>query len=612
MYRFIALSWNDSDLAKTAAARRLAQRIVSSSPDWQSVLDLPGLRVLHVCGPGGARRAYVLKRDTGVVLGKLFSSKPGPHEPAASFTAVSAFDDAESDRLIETHGRRLTERYWGHYVAFLREPGGKRRFVLRDPTGGLPCYVTRTAGVDVFLSDMEDCAELNLAPFSADWDHLTAFLLYSELNTRRTGLRGVTQLYAGECVTIAENGATSRCFYWHPADVSETRNIDDPDQARAMLGASVRRCTEAWTSSYESVLQELSGGLDSSIVAACAANSNTQTDILGFHFFTETSEGDERSYARTAAASAGIELIEAECRLSATSLERQLDPLRVATPAVLGFIPPSERLRRRLAQERRAGAVFTGQGGDHLFQELASELIAAEYVHRNGLRSPLLKVIANTSRLTQTSVWSVLATALAYGMLGRSFDPYEAYVEAPSILSSGARAAITRAAYSHPWVETASRLSAGMAQHVFNVVDCQTFYLRPCPYAELVHPLISQPVVELSLQIPAYVLAHNGKSRGLIREAFAADVPAAIVERYSKGSTTNYFNRMLNGNVVFLREFLLDGALVKQGILDRRELERQLLEDALLRGDNLRSLLDAVRAEAWISAWSGERKRVAA
>ncbi len=608
IYRFIALSWESGDPARTAAAKQLAQRILSFPAAWRTVVDLPGLWVAHVQGAGGARRAYTLERDAGVILGKLFAK----HSLADASTAASEngppmdvrLDDAESTLLVESQGQHLTDRYWGHYVAFLNDARKGQRWVLRDPTGGLPCYITKTAGVDVFLSDMEDYAALELGRFSPNWEHLTAFFLYSELNTRHTGVHGVSQLYAGERASIARDGETTRSFFWNPADVSERSVVEDPDAARAMLGARIRHCVTAWTSGYEGVLQELSGGLDSSIVASCVAQAVPGDNVLGFHFFTDAPQGDERRYARAVSKAAGIELREAECRLFTDSLREQLDPLRVATPSVLGFIPPSEHLRRRLVQERRVGAVFTGQGGDHLFQEASSELVASEFVHRHGLRAPLLKVVADTSRLTQTSVWSVLATALSYGMLGRRFDAYAGYEQASPFLSTDARGAIARQAYAHPWVEQATRLSAGKQRRVFNVVDCQTFYLRPCHYAELIHPLISQPIVELSLQIPGYVLAHRGKSRGLVREAFADQLPAEIVERYSKGGTTSYFNRMLSSDTTFLREFLLDGTLAAHGLLDRRRLEAELEESALLRGDNVRSLLDAVRAEAWLAAWS--------
>ena len=607
MYRFVAFSWNSTDLARTAAARRLGRLLLSTSPNWQSVFDTPGLRVFHAPQAGGACHAYLLKRNAGVVLGKLFGGDPDedriPCDPA--------FDDKESNLLVQSQGRRLVERYWGHYVAFLRAADGERRFILRDPTGGLPCFLIKAAGVDVILSDMEDCVGLKLTPFSVDWDHLTAFFVHSRLITRSTGFKEVTQLYAGECAAIADDGQLTRSFYWNPVDVYEADTIEEPAVARAALRGIIRHCVNAWASCYDSIVHELSGGLDSSIVAACLAKASARTNVLCFHYFTEMSEGDERAYARAAAHGAGCELIESEARVSETTLESQLDPSRLATPAVLGFLPASELLKQRLVSERHAGAIFTGQGGDHLFQQEKNKHIAAEYAHRHGLQPQLFGVVADTSRLTSQSIWAIFSAAVSYGLLRRSFDPHTIF-RAPSILTEDARASVSTHAYTHPWVENASRLPASKISQVLDVVDCQPFYLRPCPNAEQIHPLISQPIIERCLQIPTYLLAHRGRTRGLVREAFEADVPTEIINRQSKGGTSSYFNRLLVANAPFLRESLLDGVLVRQGVLDRRELEKQLSERELILGNELHSILNAARAEKWLSTWADVRQRTAA
>lgn len=615
MYRYIAFSWNSRDPAKTAVAQRLTRLLLSTSIDWEGVFDVPGLRVFHVPQPGGACHAYTLKRDGGVVLGKLFDGDHAedriPHDPT--------FDDKESEKVIESQGRCLVERYWGHYVAFMRTRGGEVRYVLRDPTGGLQCYLMKVSGIDVILSDMEDCVRLSLTPLTVDWDHVTAYFLHTRLVTRTTGFTEVTQLYAGECAAIVDDDKddrvttkVTRSFYWDPATVCEARLIEDPDEARAALRGVIRHCVNAWASSYDRIALELSGGLDSSIVAACLANASVRPEVLCLHYFTEMAEGDERSYAQAAARSTGFELIESEARTSERTLEKMLNRSRFATPAMLGFVPAPELLKRRLVTERHAGAVFSGQGGDHLFQQEGTKLIAAEYVHRHGLRPQVLRVAKDTSRLTSQSIWSVLRAAIRYGRLGRSFDPYGFHFQVPSFLSKDARAQLRPQAYTHPWVTSASRLPASKIRQIFNVVDCQPFYRMDCPNAEQVHPLISQPIIELCLQVPTYVLTHRGRSRGLVREAFEADVPKKIIRRQIKGQTTSYFGRILVENAAYIRELLLDGVLVSEGVLDRRELEKLLSERELILGKGLNSILPSIMAEAWLSTWAEQRQRTAA
>src|SRR6202007_2214999 len=99
--------------------------------------------------------------------------------------------------------------------------------------------------------------------------------------------------------------------------------------------------------------------------------------------------------------------------------------------------------------------------------------------------------------------------------------------ERPTFVRAGVNAAFPR----HPWVERASQLPRAMLHRIFDIVDCQHFYAHTCAYADLVHPLISQPRMECSLRIPSYVLASGGTDRGLARQAFAEKIPAAIAAR---------------------------------------------------------------------------------
>lgn len=613
MYRYIALSWNPKDPKGSEEAQRLTRLINANLPAWERVVDASGLSVFEATHVDGAYRAYLLKQNQGVVLGKLFVNgvKEGGSE---GNSAVENFDDAESRRIVKSQGRLLVEKYWGYYVAFVRAEDGRSRYVLRDPTGGIQCHVTSSAGVDVFLSDIEDCAALDLPTFNINWNHVVAFLKQFRLVTRATGFREVTQLYAGECLAVEDGGGSTRrsySFYWHPADIYGKNRFESADEARRVLRSSVRYCVSEWASSYERVIHELSGGLDSSIVAACMSSADKRTEVLCFNFFTEMAEGDERSYARIAAERSGFELIETPMRISEHSLEGLFNRTRVSTPAMLGFLVKPELLLQRLLSERRAGAVFSGRGGDQLFQEARTELVAAEYAHVRGMRPELFRIANDTSHLTRKSIWSIWAAVFRYGFFGQTFDPYSPF-ETPPLLAEDAHDMLHTSEYVHPWVTDAFALPSSKTSQVFSLVDCQRFFGRPCLNGEVVLPLISQPIIESCLQIPTYVLAHRGTSRGLLREAFENDVPSRITGRRSKGGTTSYFVQLLAGNIAYLRELLLDGVLVREGILDRRELEKALSERELVRIGVLRPLTCAVMAETWLSTWADVRQRTAA
>ena len=615
MYRFVAFCWDDEDPKKTARAQRLGRRLLASSPGLLRVLELPGLCVFHSLHKHGARRAYVLKNDGGVILGRLFHRRASSEYDLADQgfdpDLDPDFDNTESELLIRSRGRRLVERYWGHYVAFLRTSAGRARYVLRDPTGGLPCFRLSAGGIEVLVSDMEDYVHLDLARFSVDWEHIAAFFVHVRLVTETTGFTEVKQVGAGTCVSF-ENGAGTQSYYWDPAAIYRAGTIEeDPERARSALRRDIRACTDAWAACYRNVVLELSGGIDSSVVAACLAAANPAPEVLCVNFASDGAEGDERAFARATARRTGLRLVETQLSALDESLESRLDRSKLPSPAVLGLLGKATSLRAKIVMEERAGAVFSGRGGDHLLQHEQSDRIAAEYAHRHGLQPKLLEVIAATSRTTGQSFWDVLAATIRTGLFRRAYDPY-AVLEVPSILSGDIRASLKPGLYRHPWVDGAAGLPANKVQQIFHIVDCQPFFQLPYPYAELVHPMISQPIVERCLRIPGYVLAHRGTDRALLREAFRKDLPAEVTNRLSKGGTTTYFIRMLVENLSFLREFLLDGALVHEGIVSRSDLGKLLNERQLLHGKEVASVLKAARAEAWLRNWADTSHRAAA
>jgi asparagine synthase (glutamine-hydrolysing) len=597
----VAFAWNSIDPEQSLIAEQLTKRLADDDGKWQSVFDTPGFTVFDMRPRNSAYHAYMLSGNSGALVGKLFSRCDGEHGDLSD----PVFGDSETASIIQTRGRFLTERYWGHYVLFLRGPDGNTVSVLRDPTGGLPCFLARKAGLHIFLSNVDDSLPLKLGPFSVDWQHIIAFFVHSRLISHSTGLANVSQLAAGQCVVIdlrrREKGNVIE-FHWHPARIYEAGAIEDPIQAKNRLREAVQYCVSAWASCYQSIVHELSGGLDSSVVAANLDRSPAELMVTCFNYFTDLTTGDERLYARAVAEKYKLELVECPVTVAQRSLTLQLSEACVATPAVLGFLPESEDAKRELLQNRNAGAVFSGQGGDHLFQHGKNVLVAAEFLFRYGVCVPLLRVIAETSRLSDESIWFILRTALRYGLLRRRFDPY-AIFQPPSILAASARHALSIDAYVHPWVLIAQTLPASKVKLIFDLIDCQLFYLRPYPCADQIHPLISQPIIECCIQIPSHIMSFRGVSRGLIREAFRDRLPARIVDRKTKGATTNYFSRLLIENIATVRELLIPGRLAAEGLLDRKVLERELSEGNLIRGAELRSILNAVRAEAWLRAW---------
>ena len=154
MFRYVAFVWNQQD----AACRESAQTVLAhcaTGQVWRVALRGKGVEVRHL-GASDACTAYLLDDGGGVVLGTLFArSQEGISRPAPK-----ALGEADSRAILDSDGRHLIESFWGRYVAFLHDDGAAATWVLRDPSGGLPCYLVRCRGVDVYFSWIEDVLDL--------------------------------------------------------------------------------------------------------------------------------------------------------------------------------------------------------------------------------------------------------------------------------------------------------------------------------------------------------------------------------------------------------------------------------------------------------------------
>jgi asparagine synthase (glutamine-hydrolysing) len=592
MYGYVALYWNIADDLGARAATAIEQRIRSANESWELVFSEAGLRVFQRGAKQGTHGSIGLA-DSGTVLGTIFRNRAGSHtKPEPAFSEQAVRD------IRSTKGQYLVDNYWGRYVAFSRGADGRLR-VIRDPTGALPCFYTQTDHVTVFFSHLEDYLGLVPAQLRIDWDHVTDCLQYMQMACRQTGFTEISQVLAGECWT-QESSRSKPVFLWDPVVIAAGAAIEDPALARVELRRAVEFCVGAWASCYRRVLHSLSGGLDSSIVLACLDSSPTRPQVTCFTAYTAESEGDERPFARMAASRANCQLTEFPHQ-PPTDLSAVFPEQRFPSPAMVSLRLAVEDMRTSLAHAQDADAIFSGQGGDHLFQRRRDYSIAAEFLDRHGLKPGFARVLAESSRMLRKPAYRVLFHAARLRLFPGLVDPY-VMQKAPAFLRAGVTNNDPRLETSrHPWVESASHLPRAMLHRIFDVVDSQHFYAYTCEYADLVHPLISQPLIECSLRIPSYVLSCGGTDRGLARLAFSEKIPAAIAARTTKGGVDAYWTDLVIMNLKFLRPFLLEGHLQAAGLIDRQELSDLLTEEQLIRaGQPLPAVLSCMIAEGWL------------
>ena len=596
MYHFVALVWSADDPAARQEAAKLEQKVRRASVPWENLATTDGLSVFALSPADPSLRSYVLPAQAGVVLGKLFSADLAQ----ADLDCIEQIDERATAEILRTGGGHLVRNFWGGYVALLADSQGRCGYALRDCSGKIPCYYRRFRDVTIVFADVGDLAPLELPALTVNWEYLAAFIYSSQAQVHACAFSEVHEVLAGERLKV-QSHSVSQAALWDPRTICRERRIDRYEAAVAELREVTQKCIDAWARSYDPMLLGLSGGFDSAVVLGCLGHSPARPGITCLNQYTAVAHEDEREYARAAAVRAGVRLLELPMNSAADRFDsRLLSAPQTCKPAVTALFRLLEiNLVNRIAAETGASTLWTGQGGDHIFLQTADAWSAADYLETQGLRPGFMAAVRDAAVLSRQPYWFILRSA--YSRRRGARPAPNSVAQTACFVAPAALPGDVDAYVSHPWAADAGDLPRGKQMQIRFLSQVVN---RHRPIARLEgapqhHPLLSQPLMEVCLQIPTYLLLRGGRERGLAREAFADRVPAQILRRRDKGSIASHATEMLRQSEPFVRELLLEGVLAGAGVIVRKELEPYIVHGQPFREEHLLPLLACIAAEVW-------------
>ncbi len=543
-----------------------------------------GLARAFTCGAftllADAEVPLLVNRSENVaIIGRLFGRE--------GHVRVTCLEDPAS-AIAQRPGERLGGAYWGAYLAIVgNEATGEVR-ILRDPSGAIPAYWSKWPSLWAVSGDARLLSAVAPAKPKVDYAAVAARLARPGHHFARTGLTDLTELLPGFSLTL---GRTSRIeAFWKPWD-----HLDAAPVTPAMLRCVVDDTMDALASCYRHILVTVSGGLDSSIIAASLASQ--RHDIALLTVATEDARGDERPFVQMLADALG---------LSFASDIYDHDDIHIyqATtahqpwPGARTFAQGYDRRRQSHAALIGADAIFSGDGGDNVFGLTASASPVVDRLRADGLCAAFGTSV-DIGRLTSTSVLTVWRRAFARmwrggGALGTPDT---------SLLSPAARE-IAKAVQDHPWLSPDIPVPPGKAAHLASLVRAQRYRHGYEPgRAEAVLPLLAQPIVECCLSIPSWRWCEGGENRAVARKAYSGLLPRRIVHRRTKGGTDSFCVELIERHRSSIRDMLLGGLLAEHRLLDCTAIARSLDQGDAERGD-VHRILALVDTEAWVRSWS--------
>jgi len=498
-----------------------------------------------------------------------------------------------------TAGRQATPLpWWGDFVGLVTSIDRTVTIIERAPFSSLSCFWTEK-GSYVWASSSPVLLRSLVPSLAIDWRQLAMFLLAPQMRFTSTCLENVNELPAGFALEVGL-GNPAVHPRWSPWDHACARTHDATlDDAASVMRAVIDRTVRTTCADAADPVLLLSGGIDSSVLAAALRNAGCSFSAVTM--VTRHKSGDERRYARAVAAAMGVRVI--ECLRSVSDIDwEDATPARLARPSARIFRQPTLAAAQRLAAETGTDTILDGGGGDGLFCSLQSVAPLLDRLAAEGLGSGAWATARETALRTEVSVLAVLLKAIRRKASGRV--AYRWPIQS-AFLTNDTRS-LAPCAARHPWLDPPPGALPGQAAHVALVLDAVGLAEDDStdPAVRTGSPLVAQPIVEAALRVPSWLWFEAGRNRAVIRRAFADMLPTCVGERSGKGTTTGFMGEIAEQHCERLRALLLDGLLVERGIADPLAVEAALHAPRLAREQNYGELLVLADAERWARLWS--------
>lgn len=476
---------------------------------------------------------------------------------------------------------------WGSYLAFSKRNDVWQ--VERAPLTGMPIYWVRTPSGILCASDYALLEGLLAAP-AIDWEFVAQTLAFINLRADRTGISGLRELLPGMRLTFDGTEPTVAPAWtpWPHVASATRKGVDDlaPELERVIVD-----CMRHWSASRRNIVLELSGGLDSSIVAVALAAAGA--DFSAITFATPGADGDERHYARAVAERCGVrlsEIIHDDAGIDLISEPRMLGP-RPAAYGVLGGID----IAFEEAVPRELGSVFGGIGGDNIFDFDGTVAPILDAFGQLGFRPRAFATLRDVARAGNATIWEAARLSLRAKWAGarKGWRRDVQYLN---------RAAMPERPFAHPWDDGAEAASSAKRNHVESIRRILDFLDRPGRWQgrDVVAPLLSQPVAELCLSIPSWTWFAGGRDRMVARTAFARHLPSEIAWRRGKGRLESLCAAAYLRQRLQLGELLLGGRLAERGLLDLTAIEAYLGQETVEGSFDYFRLIEIADVERWV------------
>ncbi|WP_319587459.1 asparagine synthase (glutamine-hydrolyzing) [uncultured Desulfobulbus sp.] len=563
------LSLHEIGTHESGRVRLMNQLLEHRGPDSEGIfatnhviLAMRRLSIIDLAG--GKQPLFNEARDIAIVCnGEIYNHRVLRADLEALGHHFSSHSDVETIvHAYEEYGVDCLTKLRGMFAFALWDSNNNKLLLARDRMGEKPLYLHRDEmGRLWFSSELRSLRAAMINPPSLTAEAFNLFLTFQYVPEPLAPLAGVAVVPAGHYLELKPGAIDiAPSPYWDLAQVHE-----DPSRPIAVTEEILDEACRLMGSADVPVAVALSGGIDSSLVAALTSRhypGQLHAFTIGYKGRPDT---DERSFAATLATELGIGFTEVE--LATEDVIESFPQLIAAMDTPIGDIAAFGYYSVCQAA-RKAGypVLLSGMGGDEFFwgYEWVREAVTRNEVlleSKSGKQSWWHRLFGKVTN--QTPDFFGVHDELRNGdTWSRALMPLEAQNKLPAGF----------------WLDQASLdLSLPMHLAVSNLLN-RTWLRSNClslvDRMSMAHSVeVRLPLLDTNLVDRVTGMRNDGlvdwnkPHKWLLVESLRNALPADVLTRKKQGFTPPVLDWM-NGIVKRYAPLIADGALVRQGLID--------------------------------------------
>jgi len=435
--------------------------------------------------------------------------------------------------LYEKHGPAGVEQLRGQFAYAIHDFATGDTHLFRDRLGILPLYYFVDGRMFAFASEIKALLPLIGTP-SVDEESLHDYLAHRAVPAPYTFIKGVRKVEQGHHLVIKSDGSVRSTAYWELPTKPDCRRVD-PQEAVQLVEESLTASVREALIADVPVGAYLSGGVDSSLITALAAQERQGGSLHTFSAGFGDDRLDETSWARTVADVVGS--IHHEVIVTADDFQQNWSRLSWHRDAPLS--EPADIAVFRLAETARqeVKVVLSGEGSDELFGGYRKYLFANVNRWAGPIPGSAMRMLERSMPVGKSRVGVAMRAISEPSQPERMrgwFAPFTVEERARLIGHAATRSVLD------PYIR-----GGGDALHRMLYADAHTWLadnllergdrMSMAASLELRPPFLDHRLVELAFTLPSNVKVRRWTSKWVVKEIARKHLPDAVVDRPKVG-----------------------------------------------------------------------------